>query len=89
MLSTHSPGGALTIQGVAHIESCVGNSYQYAQFFHSAPGFSLVGYQGPETGTPDSIPSAPQQGDIRRIVSGGLSKQLGQSDWQHRRPGGA
>jgi 4-hydroxyphenylpyruvate dioxygenase len=69
----NSPGGALTIQGVAHIEFYVGNAYQSAQFLRSVLGFGLAGYRGPETGTRDSASYLLRQGDIRFVVTGALT----------------
>ena len=42
------------IKGFSHLEWWVGNAYQTSMFLGSVLGFSITGYRGPETGTPDT-----------------------------------
>ncbi len=61
------------IKGFSHIEFWVGNAYQSAQFYRALMGFKIVGYRGPETGVRDRVSYALEQGDVRFLISGGLS----------------
>ena len=60
------------IEGFSHVEFWVGNAYQSAQFFRSVMGYSIVGYRGPETGTPDRVSYALEQGNVRMLFTAAL-----------------
>jgi 4-hydroxyphenylpyruvate dioxygenase len=64
---------ALRLGGIDHLEFWVGNARQAAGFFASAFGFDIVAYAGPETGITDRASYVLAQGDIRFVVTAGLS----------------
>jgi 4-hydroxyphenylpyruvate dioxygenase len=55
------------------VELWVGNARTTAQFFTSALGFMVTAYAGPETGVVDRASYLLEQGDIRILVTAGLS----------------
>jgi 4-hydroxyphenylpyruvate dioxygenase len=59
----------LPIHGTDHLEFYVGNAKQAAYFYRAAMGFSLVAYQGPETGTRDRVSYVLQQDKIRFVLT--------------------
>src|SRR5207248_7522700 len=59
--------------GIDHIEFWVGNARASAAFFASAFGFEIVAYAGPETGVTDRASYVLVQGDIRFVVTAGLT----------------
>ncbi len=69
---TPHPGG-LRLGGIDHLEFWVGNARQTAGFFAAAFGFDIVAYAGPETGVADRASYVLAQGDIRFVVTAGLS----------------
>ena len=64
------------IEGFSHVEFWVGNAYQSAQFFRSVMGYSIVGYRGPETGTPDRVSYALEQGNVRMLFTAALHSAM-------------
>ncbi|HEY3241217.1 MAG TPA: 4-hydroxyphenylpyruvate dioxygenase, partial [Acidimicrobiia bacterium] len=63
----------LRLGGIDHLEFWVGNARQAAGFFAAAFGFDIVAYAGPETGVADRASYVLSQGDIRFVVTAGLS----------------
>lgn len=63
----------LRLGGIDHLEFWVGNARQSAGFFAAAFGFDIVAYAGPETGVADRASYVLSQGDIRFVVTAGLS----------------
>ena len=59
----------LPIHGTDHLEFYVGNAKQAAHFYRSSMGFSLVAYQGPETGIRDRVSYVLEQGKIRFVLT--------------------
>ena len=59
--------------GVDHIEFWVGNAHQAAHYYSSTMGFTTVAYAGLETGNRDKASYVLQQGEVRWVISGGLS----------------
>jgi 4-hydroxyphenylpyruvate dioxygenase len=56
------------------IEFYVGSAKQWAYFHEKALGFRVVGYSGPETGIRDRISYLMEQGEVRMIFTGFLSR---------------
>jgi 4-hydroxyphenylpyruvate dioxygenase len=63
----------LALAGYDAIEFWVGNAKQAAHHYRTAFGFRLSGYAGPETGVRDRASYVLDQGDIRFVVSSGLT----------------
>jgi 4-hydroxyphenylpyruvate dioxygenase len=59
----------LPIHGTDHLEFFVGNAKQAAYFYRAAFGFSLVAYQGPETGVRDRVSYVVEQNKIRFVLT--------------------
>lgn len=59
----------LPIHGTDHLEFYVGNAKQAAHFYRSSMGFSLIAYQGPETGMRDRVSYVLEQGKIRFVLT--------------------
>ena len=59
--------------GFDHVEFWVGNARQAAYYYSNAMGFTPVAYKGLETGSRDRVSFVLQQGDVRFVVTGGLS----------------
>ena len=55
-----------------HLHFYVGNAKQAAHYYATAFGFRIVGYAGPETGTPGRASYALAQGAIRFVVTSSL-----------------
>jgi 4-hydroxyphenylpyruvate dioxygenase len=70
---TPTPGAGLRLGGIDHLEFWVGNARQAAGFFAAAFGFDIVAYAGPETGVAGRASYVLSQGDIRFVVTAGLS----------------
>jgi 4-hydroxyphenylpyruvate dioxygenase len=64
---------AQLLQGWDHLEFWVGNARAVAHFFMSGFGFACTGYAGPETGVPDRVSYVLEQGQVRFVVTGGLT----------------
>ncbi|MDO5684178.1 MAG: 4-hydroxyphenylpyruvate dioxygenase [Propionibacteriaceae bacterium] len=64
---------AQRLLGWDHIELWVGNARATAGFLMSAFGFRSIAYAGPETGRRDSVSHVLEQGNIRLVITGGLS----------------
>jgi 4-hydroxyphenylpyruvate dioxygenase len=67
--STAIESDFLPIQGTDHLEFYVGNAKQAAYFYRSAMGFSLIAYQGPETGVRDRVSYVLEQNKIRFVLT--------------------
>src|SRR3954468_1915763 len=61
--------------GIDHLEWWVGNARAFAAFLASAFGFEPVAHAGPETGRRDRVSYLMQQGDVRFLVTGGLTPE--------------
>lgn len=57
------------------IEFYVGSAKQWAYFHEKAMGFRTVAYLGPETGVRDRISYLMQQGEVRLVFTGFLSRE--------------
>jgi len=67
------PSSALRLGGIDHVEFWVGNARQAAAFLAGSFGFDIAGYAGPETGVADRASYVLTQGDIRFVVTAGLT----------------
>jgi 4-hydroxyphenylpyruvate dioxygenase len=63
----------MPIDGWDHLELYVGNAKQAAFYYESAFGFTKTAYAGPETGVRDRASYVLEQGDIRLVLTSGLS----------------
>ncbi|MGI8575464.1 MAG: 4-hydroxyphenylpyruvate dioxygenase [Egibacteraceae bacterium] len=63
----------MPLQGYHHIEFWVGNARQAAHYYRTAFGFTPVAYAGPETGVRDRASWVLAQGEIRLVLTAGLS----------------
>jgi 4-hydroxyphenylpyruvate dioxygenase len=63
----------MPLEGWDHVELWVGNAKQAAYYFEHAFGFARYGYAGPETGVRDRSSYALSQGDVRIVLTSGLS----------------
>ncbi|MEY2433758.1 MAG: 4-hydroxyphenylpyruvate dioxygenase [Acidimicrobiaceae bacterium] len=59
--------------GIDHLEWWVGNARAFTAFLASAFGFEPLAHAGPETGRRDRVSYLLQQGDVRFLVTGGLT----------------
>ena len=64
---------AQLLGGWDHLEFWVGNARAVAHFFMSGFGFTCTGYAGPETGVRDRVSYVLEQGQVRFVVTGGLT----------------
>ena len=64
---------AVRLDGIDHVELYVGNAYQAAHFYRTAFGFRPVARAGLETGVRDRMSVVMEQGDIRLVLTSGLS----------------
>jgi 4-hydroxyphenylpyruvate dioxygenase len=65
----------MPLQGYHHIEFYVGNAKQAATYYRTAFGFTPVAYAGPETGVRDRASWVLAQGDVRFVLTAGLSPE--------------
>src|SRR5215831_10058257 len=65
----------LPIEGIDYVELYVGNAKQAAYYYQSAFGFQPVAYSGPETGVKDKVSYLLEQGDIRLLLTTGLTPE--------------
>jgi 4-hydroxyphenylpyruvate dioxygenase len=63
------------INGTDYIEFYVGNAKQASLYYRAAFGYTLVGYQGPETGVRDRASYLLQQGKIRLVLTSALGPE--------------
>lgn len=63
----------MPLLGYHHIEFYVGNAKQAAHYYRTAFGFTPIAYAGPETGVRDRSSWVVQQGDIRFVLTAGLT----------------
>jgi len=61
------------IKGIDHLEFYVGNARQAASFYAKCFGFTNVAYRGLETGERKATSYVMEQGEIRFVLSSGLS----------------
>jgi 4-hydroxyphenylpyruvate dioxygenase len=73
MTVTHPTSAPPRLGGIDHLEWWVGNARAFAAFLASAFGFDPVAHAGPETGRRDRVSYLLQQGDVRFLVTGGLT----------------
>jgi 4-hydroxyphenylpyruvate dioxygenase len=66
---------AFPINGTDYIEFYCGNAKQSAQYYHSAWGYRVVGYRGPETGTRDRASYLLVQDKIRLVLTSALGPE--------------
>ena len=73
------------IKGFDHLEFYVGNAKQAAHFYETSFGFANTAYQGLETGYRKKASYVMEQGDIRLVLSTGLSPDypISQSVLEH------
>jgi 4-hydroxyphenylpyruvate dioxygenase len=62
----------LPLEAIDHVEFYVGNARQAAQFYRSVYGFTIMAYQGLETGVRDRTSYLLTQGNIKFVVTGAL-----------------
>lgn len=65
----------MDIHGIDHIELYVGDARQAAFYFGTAFGIDLRGQGGPETGLVDQRSLLLRQGDIRMVLTSGLTPE--------------
>ena len=65
----------MDIRGIDHIEFYVGDARQAAFYFGTAVGFALCGQGGPETGLAGQRSLLLCQGDVRMLLTSGLSAE--------------
>ena len=72
----HTPRGHgwLELVDVDHVEFYVGNARQAAYYYAAAFGFKITAYKGQETGCRDSASYLLEQGNIRFVLTTGLTK---------------
>jgi 4-hydroxyphenylpyruvate dioxygenase len=85
-LDTRHVAPASRLLGWDSIEMWVGNARAMAGFLCAAFGFEVTAYAGPETGRPDTASYLLEQGDIRLVVTAGLTP--GSEIWTHVREHG-
>jgi 4-hydroxyphenylpyruvate dioxygenase len=64
---------ALLLRGYDAVELWVGNAKQAAHYYRCAFGFRLTAYAGPETGVRDRASYVLEQGQIRFVLTSGLT----------------
>ena len=64
---------ALPLHGYDFVELWVGNAKQAAHYYRTAFGFTPVAYAGPETGVRDRASHVLAQGEIRIVLTSGLT----------------
>jgi 4-hydroxyphenylpyruvate dioxygenase len=77
---------ATQLRGWDSVEFYVGNARATAGFLSAAFGFKITAYAGPETGRPDTASYLLEQGDIRFVVTAGLTPES--KIWAHVREHG-
>jgi 4-hydroxyphenylpyruvate dioxygenase len=74
-MATGTPTVADQILGWDHLEFWVGNARAVTAWLCGGFGFEVVAYSGPETGRMDRVSYLLGQGDIRFVVTAGLSPE--------------
>jgi len=82
----HASPPAARLTGWDSIEFWVGNARAMAGFLSGAFGFAVTAYAGPETGVDDRASYVLEQGNIRLVVTSGLTPESG--IWTHVREHG-
>lgn len=72
-MATMATDRALRLRGYDAIELWVGNAKQSAHYYRTAFGFRLTAYAGPETGVRDRASYVLDQGQIRFVLTSGLT----------------
>jgi 4-hydroxyphenylpyruvate dioxygenase len=72
-LTAPSPTVASQLRGWDHLEWWVGNARAVTAWLTSGFGFKVVAYAGPETGVSDRVSYLLGQGDVRFVITAGLS----------------
>ncbi|HQV57336.1 MAG TPA: 4-hydroxyphenylpyruvate dioxygenase [Ilumatobacteraceae bacterium] len=83
---TVSTPPAARLRGWDSVEMWVGNARAMAGFLSGAFGFVVTGYAGPETGVPNKASYLLEQGQIRLVVTAGLTPES--EIWNHVRKHG-
>jgi 4-hydroxymandelate synthase len=65
----------MTIHGIDHVELYVGDARQAAHYLCTSFGFRICGQGGPETGLSDQRSLLLGQGDVRVLLTSGLSAE--------------
>ncbi len=68
-----APTVASQLLGWDHIEWWVGNARAVTAWLTSGYGFDVVAYSGPETGVADRVSYVLAQGDVRFVITAGLT----------------
>lgn len=74
----------MEILGIDHIEMYVGDARQAAYYFSTAVGFQQCGHGGPETGLDGQRSLLLRHGDVRMLLTSGLSSGHPASEYVHR-----
>ncbi|MGI9645549.1 MAG: VOC family protein, partial [Ilumatobacteraceae bacterium] len=85
-LETTATPPAARLKGWDSIEFYVGNARAMAAFLTSGFGFRVTAYAGPETGRDDIASYLLEQGDVRLVVTAGLTPDS--HIWNHVREHG-
>jgi 4-hydroxyphenylpyruvate dioxygenase len=72
-VTSTAPSVASLLLGWDHIEWWVGNARAVTAWLTSGYGFEVVAYSGPETGVADRVSYVLAQGDVRFVVTAGLT----------------
>src|SRR5689334_8319339 len=73
MTATHPVIAPPRLGGIDHLEWWVGNARAFTGCLAGAFGFEPVAHAGPETGRRDRVSYLLQQGEVRFLVTGGLT----------------
>lgn len=74
----------MEILGIDHIEMYVGDARQAAYYFSTAVGFEQCGHGGPETGLDGQRSLLLRHGDVRMLLTSGLSPGHPAAEYVHR-----
>ena len=74
-MSTTSTLQTAILTGVHHLEFYVGNARQASFYYQKAFGFRQVAYAGPETGVRDRASYVLAQGEVRLVLTTGLTPE--------------
>src|SRR5712691_6831488 len=69
------PEDLMPLQGIDHVEYCVGNARQAAYYYSKAFGFTVTAYSGPETKVRDRASWVCEQGEARFVVTGAMGPE--------------
>lgn len=74
----------MEILGIDHVEMYVGDARQAAYYFSTAIGFGQCGHGGPETGLDGQRSMLLRHGEVRVLLTSGLSPGHPAADYVHR-----